>query len=140
MSTAGTLLLSLSLLLAVAHVSGWVMHHLGQPRVLGEMLTGVILGPSVFGAITPTLQARLFPPATVGQLATVATVGAVMFTMMAGLQLDRGTVARLRRQALAVNSVSALLPAAVGILVAAATYGRLAGASASPLSYSLVLA
>ena len=56
------LLIALALLLSAAHGVGYVFVRLRQPRVVGEIIGGLLLGPTVVGAASPSLQARIFPP------------------------------------------------------------------------------
>ena len=74
-----SLLLQLLVILAVARACGWLLGHFGQPPVIGEMAAGLLLGPIVFGAVAPQLQAALFPAASLAPLSALATLGLVMF-------------------------------------------------------------
>ena len=73
------LLLQMSLILLITVGCGWLALKLGQARVIGEIIGGIVLGPSVFGHFAPHLSSRLFPPSSFGALETLSTVGLVLF-------------------------------------------------------------
>lgn len=89
----------------VALVCGQVMHKLHQPTVFGELLGGIVLGPTVFGALAPYSYARLFP--TEGTISSgreaVIKIGMLFFMFVAGLEVK---LASLRRNALSVTLTS----------------------------------
>ena len=110
-----TILLDLALILALARVVGWVFARLGMPPVVGEILAGVILGPSIFG---PAFSARLFPPAQVPYLSLLANIGLVLFMFVVGLELDISLVRGRGRVAFSVSIASIVLPFTLGIALA----------------------
>lgn len=85
-------ILSLAVLVIVARVFGASFVRLRQPRVIGEMVAGVALGPSVLGALAPGVGDYLFPPSVVDTLAVIAQVGLVLFMFTVGLELDMDLV------------------------------------------------
>lgn len=110
------ILLALGILLGAARALGELARHLKQPAVLGELTAGVLLGPSVFGAIAPQLQVQLFPPS--GAITTVlngfSNVALVLYLLVAGTEVDLSSVWRQGRVALLVCSSGLLLPFALG--------------------------
>jgi Kef-type K+ transport system membrane component KefB len=83
--------LQLLAIVAAARIVGWLgRRFLGQPRVVGEMIAGVLLGPSLFGLVAPDLQAALFPQETRGALHLVAQAGVGLYMFLVGLGFDRG--------------------------------------------------
>ena len=88
------LLTELFLLLLFARGLGEVFRRLGQPAVVGEILAGVLLGPTVFGSIAPVIQGKLFPVSDVIQmhmLETMSWLGALFLLMVAGMEVDLST-------------------------------------------------
>lgn len=80
----------LFVIVAAARVVGWLgKRFLGQPQVVGEMIAGVVLGPSLFGLLAPELQATIFPPETMGVLYVGAQLGVGLYMFLVGLGFDR---------------------------------------------------
>ena len=112
------LLLQMSIVLLVAVACGRLAHKLGQPRVVGEIVAGILIGPSVFGRFAPHLSASLFPVSSFAPLETLSTVGLVLFLFLVGMELDYGQLYRQRATAVAASGMSILLPFAMGALLA----------------------
>jgi Kef-type K+ transport system membrane component KefB len=133
------LLLQLVVVLAAARSCGWLARRVGQPRVIGEMVAGLALGPSVFGAVAPALSGRIFPAESMPPLAAVAQLGVLLFLLVVGLRLDL-TVLRLRAgAAVATSHASIAVPFALGAAIAPLLPRELAGAHVSPLAFALFL-
>jgi len=97
---------------------GWLAARLGQPQVVGEMIAGVILGPSVFGALAPGLQAALFPAASKPVLFAVCQVGLSVFMFLVGVEFDVGLIRSRLRSAAAVSLSGILTPFVLGAAAA----------------------
>lgn len=137
------LLLSLGILLGVARVLGELVQRLHQPAVLGELLAGVLLGPTVLGSVAPWCNAFLFPQVGPNAVAlhTITSVAVTMFLMVAGLEVDLSNVWRKGWVGLKVGIASILLPFGVGFAVAwhlPQFFGLQTGAS--PLLFALFVA
>jgi Kef-type K+ transport system membrane component KefB/mannitol/fructose-specific phosphotransferase system IIA component (Ntr-type) len=117
-----TMFLSLAALLATAKFAGEVMQWLDQPSVLGEILAGILLGPTVLGHFRPDIYAALFP--SKGSLPivldTVTTLGVVFFLLTAGLEIDLRSIFRQGKSALLVSFLGVLVPFTFGFSAAAA--------------------
>ncbi len=110
------LFLSLSLLLFVARGFGELARHFHQPAVLGEILAGVILGPTVLGYFNPSLQQIIFPsqgPLTL-VLNSFMTIAITLFLLVAGLEVDLSSVFRQGKSALRISFWGLLIPFALG--------------------------
>jgi Kef-type K+ transport system membrane component KefB/mannitol/fructose-specific phosphotransferase system IIA component (Ntr-type) len=112
--------LALGTLLLSARVLGEVAKRLNQPAVLGEILAGVLLGPTILGALAPGLSAFLFPLQGGGALALdgLTTLAIVLFLLVAGMEVDLSTVWRQGRVALWVAMAGMFLPFSLGFAVA----------------------
>ena len=113
-----TMFLALAALLGSAKVGGELMLKLGQPSVLGEILAGIVLGPTVLGTLAPRVHGALFPPAgTVPVvLDAVATIGVVLFLLTAGTEVDLTRVFRQGKTALLVSSSGVVVPFVCGFV------------------------
>src|ERR1700691_4124635 len=112
------LLLQMSIVLVVTVGCGWVARQLGQARVIGEIIGGILIGPSVFGRFAPHLSASLFPPSSFGPFETLSTVGLVLFLFLIGMELDYEQLYRQRVTAVVASGMSILLPFGMGALLA----------------------
>ena len=82
-----TLILQIGVILVVARLAGWIFRWFNQPQVIGEMVAGMALGPSLLGWIAPGLSAQLFPPASLGFL-NLSAGGTSSIMFLVGLELD----------------------------------------------------
>lgn len=142
-NSVGTLLLSLGVLLGCARVLGELARWCRQPAVLGELLAGVLLGPTVFGSLVPELQSVLFP--NDGPIALARTrigdLAIVLFLLVAGMEVDLSVVWRQGRSALKVAVLGTIVPFLLGLLGAVVMPQALGRqADADPLVFALFLA
>jgi Kef-type K+ transport system membrane component KefB len=104
-------LIQLALLVGIARVMGWVMKSIGQPPVVGELLAGVVLGPTVFGRIAPEAFDWVFGDLTVRSVMFgLAWLGVIMLLIAIGFETDLGIIARYRGAALWVAAGALLVP------------------------------
>ena len=137
------LLLAIAVLLGAARILGELAMRLGQPAVIGEILSGILLGPTVLGRINPAYTDALFPsqgPVAVA-LQGLTTLAIVLFLLVAGLEIDLSTVWRQGRRAAIVSVTGIVGPFAVG-LAAAWLAPRMMGAhtGADPVIFALFVA
>ena len=113
-------LLSLALLLGLARLLGEIARQWRQPAVLGEILAGVLLGPTVFGFVTPEWYAWLFPAdgATFTMLQGFIILAASLLLLVVGMEVDLSTVWRQGKAALLVSACGIVLPLSSGLLLA----------------------
>ncbi|TDE41467.1 transporter [Nonomuraea mesophila] len=131
---------ALVVILIAAAVCGRLAQMVMQPRVLGEMVAGVLLGPTLFGWLFPEAQAALFPPEVVPVLYVLSTIGLTLYMFLVGAGLDHSaqTPGEIRKASvLAASGVvpSLLLGAAAGLLL----YDLLSRPDVSPLQFALFL-
>ncbi len=82
------LLLQICVILGVARLMGWLFKKMHQPQVVGEMVAGILLGPSLLGLAAPRISAALFPPESLGYLSALSQIGLVLFMFLVGLELE----------------------------------------------------
>lgn len=121
--------LQLMMILAACRAVGWLAGKIGQPPVIGEMVAGVLLGPSLaaalpdvslFGAGLSEWQQRLFPPKSVSMsiIYVIAQLGLVLYMFLVGVEFQTDTLRRHARSAAAVSIVGMLVPFGLGALLA----------------------
>ncbi|MGC7402416.1 cation:proton antiporter [Pandoraea pneumonica] len=106
----------LLLLVLVGRLLGEVMQRLRQPAVMGQLLAGVLLGPSVFGALLPAWQHAIFPDneAQKKMLDAVSELGVLLLLLSTGLETDLGLVRRMKRMAIFASAGGMIIPFACG--------------------------
>jgi Kef-type K+ transport system membrane component KefB/nucleotide-binding universal stress UspA family protein len=106
-------------LLVCGRLLGEAMQRIGQPAVMGQLLAGILLGPSVFGALTPELQHALFP-GTIEQrsmIEAVSQLGILMLLLLTGMETDLSLIRKTRRAAFSVSLAGIAVPFLCGVLV-----------------------
>jgi Kef-type K+ transport system membrane component KefB len=122
------LLLDIVVICSVARLLGWGFEGLHQPRVVGEMLAGILLGPSLLGWLAPRVFASLFPASGLAPLYFLSQIGLVLFMFQVGLELDLQALRRLGRTVVITSSMSVLVPLLAGSALALYLYPRLSSA------------
>ncbi|KUI43057.1 potassium transporter [Mycobacterium sp. IS-1590] len=118
-ATAVHFFLALAVILAACRLAGLLAQRVGQPPVVGEMIAGVVLGPSLLGRVAPGVQESLFPAGTSNVvLYTAAQIGLVLYMFVVGLNFDVDHVKQRARTAVAVSTAGTLAPLVLGAVVA----------------------
>ena len=120
------LLAQIAVVVLVTMGCAWAAANLGQSRVIGEIIGGILLGPSVLGRLAPSLSQHLFPKASLGAMEELSTVGLILFLFMVGMELDDRQLVRQRVTALAASGTSILIPFVTAGLLAHALRVRFA--------------
>ncbi|CAN5751868.1 hypothetical protein BH20GEM3_BH20GEM3_13910 [soil metagenome] len=120
-----TLLIQIAVILVAARLVGALFRRIHQPQVIGEMIAGILLGPSLLGLVAPELFVSLFPPGSLGFLNALSQLGLLVFMFMVGLELDPELLRGRGRAALVISHVSIVAPFLLGALLAFWLYPRL---------------
>ncbi len=110
--------LQMFVILAACRLVGLVAKRFGQPQVVGEMVAGVLLGPSLFGLFAPGLQKELFPPESLKVLFVCAQLGIGLYMFLVGVEFDTALFRHRAKSAAAVSLAGLLVPFALGALLA----------------------
>lgn len=113
----GHLFLQLAAILVACKACSFVMRRVGQPAVIGEMIAGVLLGPSLLGLLAPDASAWLFPQASKAILHEIAQLGLVLYMFTVGLEFRTDLLAAKARPAIAVSLAGMAAPFALGALI-----------------------
>ena len=134
------LLIAVPLILTACHLAGMAFRKLSQPAVMGQVLAGILLGPSALGIIWPQAFHRLFPSQLAPMLNILAQFGLIFFMFLIGYQLNLLLVRQRGRIALMVSNAGIALPLLCGVGLAFGAYHALAPAHESYTVFALFLA
>jgi Kef-type K+ transport system membrane component KefB len=112
------LLVQMTTVLLTALFCGWLARKLGQSRVIGEIIGGILVGPSVFGRFAPHASSVLFPQSSLGSFETISTIGLVLFLFLIGSELDYDHLRRQKSTATLASGMSILFPFIMAAVVA----------------------
>src|SRR5690242_19505351 len=123
------------LLVVSGRLIGEAMLRIGQPSIVGQLLAGVLLGPSVFGKLWPSAQALIFPhdPSQKGMITAIAQFGVLLLLLLTGMETDLKLVRRARGTAAAVSLTGIAIPFACGFAL-----GQVLPDSVLPAGHRLV--
>jgi Kef-type K+ transport system membrane component KefB len=132
-------LLALVVILITAHTLGWLFSLVGQPRVIGEMVAGFLLGPTLLGRIAPGAVEWLFPVSIHPQLGVLAQVGLLLFIFLVGLELNLDAFRSNVMSTLTISHSSIALPMVSGALLSLWLYPVFAPEGVSFTNFSLFI-
>ncbi|HEX5242908.1 MAG TPA: cation:proton antiporter [Tepidisphaeraceae bacterium] len=143
MSMIEILLIQIAVILALSRVMGMLMRQINQPQVVGEMIAGILLGPSLLGLIHHgTWMNALFPRSSLGNLDVLSQMGVMLFMFLVGLELDPKLLRGQGKAALVTGTVGIVIPFVLGGSLAIAllhTQPQVTGNVASPLVLCLFM-
>jgi Kef-type K+ transport system membrane component KefB len=133
------LLAQIITIIIVARFFGWIFRKIGQPSVVGEVIAGIVLGPSLLGMYFPEFSMALFPAASMGNLQLLSQIGLILFMFVIGMELDLKMIKNRAHEAVVISHASIVIPFALGIGLAYFVYHRFAPAGIQFLPFSLFM-
>jgi Kef-type K+ transport system membrane component KefB len=134
-----SVLIEILVVIGGSRLVGWLFRSIRQPLVIGEIVAGIALGPSLFGWLAPDLAVALFPPATIPFLNLLSQIGLIFFMFLIGLELDPKYLKGNLNVAIAVSGVSILVPFSLATILAIFIYPVLSPPSVSFTAFALFL-
>jgi Kef-type K+ transport system membrane component KefB len=134
-----TLVLQIAVILALCRIVGGLFRKLHQPRVVGEMFAGILLGPSLLGWLAPGVSAYLFPPSSLQYLNALAQLGVVVFMFLVGLGVNPSELKGQGHAAILTGHVSITAPFVLASLLAMFLYPRLSDDSVNFTNFVLFM-
>ena len=126
-------------IIVVARFFGWMFRKIGQPTVIGEIIAGIVLGPSLVGMYFPEFSAALFPVDSLGNLQFLSQIGLILFMFVIGMELDLKVLKNKANDAVVISHASIVIPFALGVGLAYYIYYRFAPVGVEFLSFSLFM-
>lgn len=133
------LFIQLILIVLVARVIGSLARRIGQPAVIGEMVAGILLGPSLLGWLWPACFHFVFPISSLGTLRLLSQVGVCLFMFVIGMDLDLGHLKHQARTAVLVSQVSIIFPYLLGVITSLFLFTNLAAPNTTFLAFALFI-
>lgn len=133
------LLLQLVVIIVAARLAGKLFLKIGQPPVMGEIVAGIVLGPSVLGLLSPETMAFLFPASSMETLKLLSQIGVALFMFVVGMELDVQHLRKKARAAIMVSHASIIVPFFLGAALSLMLYHPLAPANTSFTAFALFM-
>jgi len=133
------LFLQLFVIIGASGVVGWIFARCGQPAVVGEMMAGILLGPSFFGLLAPNVFHFVFATSSLDTLRLFSQIGVCLFLFTVGMELDVSEVRHKAQTAVVVSHSSIVIPYFLGVTLALFLYSHLAQPGASFLAFALFM-
>ena len=133
------LLAQIFIIVLIAKLFGWICTKIGQPTVVGEMIAGIVLGPSLMGMYYPHFSARLFPKESLAHLQYLSQIGLILFMSIVGLELDMKLIRKKAYDALLISHASILVPFLLGVGLSYFMYNRFAPEGVQFVAFSLFI-
>ena len=138
-SPTALVLAQIVVIIIVSRIFGFFFSKIHQPTVIGEIIAGIALGPSLLGTILPEFSQALFPENSLGNLSLLSQVGLILFMFMVGMELDIKVLKNKVKDAVVVSNAGILIPFTLGICLAYYIYGHFAPVGVPFLSFGLFL-
>jgi len=133
------LLIQIMTIVLVARIFGWCFRKIGQPSVIGEIIAGIALGPSLFGMYFPETSDMLFPLESLGNLQFLSQIGLILFMFVVGMELDLKVLRNKIQDAVVISHTSIVLPFALAIGLSYFIYDKFAPPGTEFLSFALFM-
>ena len=132
-------LLALTVIMITARIVGWLFARINQPAVIGEVVGGILLGPSLLGRIAPETAALLLPAETAPVLNVIAQLGVILYMFLVGLEIDLVTLRSRAATTIAISNAGIVVPFALGLALAWMIYDTMAPAGVAFAPFALFL-
>jgi len=133
------LLLQIVIIILVARFFGYLFKKIGQPAVIGEIVAGIVLGPSIVGLFFPQASGFLFPAASIVNLQFLSQIGLILFMFIIGMELELSLIGKQAYGAIIISHASIIIPYSLGMGLAYFLYDQYAPANTSFLSFALFM-
>lgn len=135
----GLVLAQIVTILIISRIFAFIFKKIHQPTVIGEIIAGIVLGPSLLGMLFPEFSSALFPENSLGNLSLLSQVGLILFMFMVGMELDIKVIQNKVKDAVVVSNAGILIPFTLGIGLAYFIYENFAPKGVPFLSFGLFL-
>jgi Kef-type K+ transport system membrane component KefB len=138
-SPLSILLLQIIVIIVVAKLFAAIFRRIGQPPVMGEMVAGITLGPSVLGFLAPSISSFLFPATSLGALGVLSQIGVVLFMFIVGMEVDLEHLREKASSAIMVSHASIIVPFLLGAALSLILFPTLATPNSTFTPFALFM-
>lgn len=133
------LLIQILTIIFTARTFGFIFNKMGQPTVIGEIIAGIFLGPSLLGMWFPEYSTFLFPKSSLGNLQLLSQIGLVLFMFVIGMELDLKVLRNKTIDALIISHIGIIIPYACGLSLSFYLYNEFAPEGINFISFGLFM-
>jgi Kef-type K+ transport system membrane component KefB len=133
------LLLQIVTIIIVARVFGYLCRKIRQPVVIGEIIAGILLGPSFLGMYFPEFSSVIFPEQSLSNLKFLSQIGLILFMFIIGMELDLKILKNQAKEAVIISHASIIFPFSLGVGLAYYLYSTYSPDNINFLSFSLFI-
>jgi len=133
------LLIQFIVIMIVTRLFGYLVSFFAQPTVVGEILAGIILGPSLMGALFPELFISLFPKESLGNLHLISQLGLIFFMFVVGMELDFDKIKKQSSASVFISHMSIIFPFFLGVALAYWLYPLYAPKNSTFIPFALFI-
>ena len=133
------LIIQVIAIIFVSRIFGFIFNKIGQPTVIGEIIAGIVLGPSLLGLIFPEVSGFLFPKESLPNLQFLSQVGLILFMFVIGMELDLKVLRHQAHEAVVISHASIIIPYFLGMALAYYLYEEFSPDNISFLPFALFM-
>ncbi|MBK6964626.1 MAG: cation:proton antiporter [Bacteroidales bacterium] len=133
------LILQIIVIILASRLLGWIMSLINQPTVIGEILAGILLGPSLLGLYFPEATSFIFPAESLGNLQFLSQIGLILFMFIIGMELDIGVLKQRAGAAVFISNASIVVPFVMGTGLAYFLYNAFSPPGAGFIPFALFM-
>jgi Kef-type K+ transport system membrane component KefB len=138
-SPFGILLLQIIVILFFCRIFSGIFLLIRQPTVIGEIIAGIVLGPSILGLFFPEISAFIFPPSSLANISLLSQFGLILFMFVIGMELNIDEVRKKLKETILISHASTIFPFFLGMLTAYFIYDKYASPETPFLSFALFI-
>ena len=138
-SPFGILLLQIMVILLFCRIFSGIFQLMRQPTVVGEIIAGIVLGPSILGYFFPQISEFIFPISSLGNIELLSQFGLILFMFVIGMELDLDEVRKKLKETILISHSSTIIPFFLGMLIAYFIYDKYASSQTPFLSFALFI-
>ncbi len=139
MNTLLILIIQIAVIIILSRIVGFIFRKIHQPQVVGEMVAGILLGPSVLGWLAPDVSSFIFPASSLKFLNILSQIGLLLFMFIVGLELDPKLLKGRGNAAFLIGQSSIVLPFILGVLLSLFLYPLLSSNSITLTAFALFM-
>ncbi|MCX6146900.1 MAG: cation:proton antiporter [Candidatus Kapabacteria bacterium] len=133
------LFLQIISIIVLSRILGYLCNKIGQPSVIGEIIAGIILGPSILGYYFPSISSYLFPLKSLANLQFLSQIGLILFMFVVGMELDLKLLKNRAQEAVIISHSSIVTPFFMGVTLSYFLYDKFAPINASFIEFALFI-